>query len=90
VATRRKRRGGIPLFKIRDGVGITVGAFMLLYMTITWRINPYLVGAALTLLGFPSIVGAWNEAKRAAASNEEPEGTIDSSQHSPFRSPSQP
>jgi hypothetical protein len=63
VATKRKGRGGITLFKVRDAASIAIGSFMLLYQTITWQINPYLVAAALTLLGFPSVVGAISHAR---------------------------
>lgn len=78
MATKRKTRG-IPFFKIRDAVAMFTGTFMLLYQTITWHINPYLVGAALTLLGFPSVVGALNEAKRSGNTDD----TTDSSSSSP-------
>lgn len=57
---------------------------MLLYQTVTWHINPYLVGAALALLGFPSVIGAFNLGR----GSETPEDTTDSSSDSPSRSPS--
>lgn len=79
MATKRKRQGGIPLFQVRDAVSIAVGAFLLVYQALIWRINPYLVGAALTLLGFPSIVGAVNEL-RASKNTQD---TTDSSSDSP-------
>jgi uncharacterized membrane protein HdeD (DUF308 family) len=62
-----------------------VGAFILLDMTLTSRVNPYLVGAALTLLGFPSVVGAWSEARNG---KEKTPDTTDSS--SPSLSPLPP
>ncbi len=80
MATKRnQRKSGVTLYKVRDAVSMTTGAFMLVYQTIAWRINPYLVGAALTLLGFPSVIGAWNEARRSKSMTRD---TTDSSSDS--------
>lgn len=85
MATKRnQRRQGTPLYKVRDAIGMTVGAFILIFETVTQQVNPYLVGAALTLLGSPTVIGAWNEARRG---KEMTEDTTDSS--SPSLSPSQ-
>lgn len=84
MATKRSQRRGTPLYKVRDAIGMTVGAFILIFETITQQVNPYLTGAALTLLGSPTIIGAWNEARRGKETTED---TTDSS--SPSLSPSQ-
>jgi hypothetical protein len=66
-----------------------VGAFLLMYMCLTWHVNPYLVGAALTLLGFPSVAGAIMNARRQEEDDEEDESTTRSrsQSRSPLRSP---
>lgn len=49
-----KRDTGLPK-GIRDGVLLAVGSFMLLFMMYTGRVYPILVGAALTIMGIPTV-----------------------------------
>lgn len=54
--SRSRKATGLPPV-IRDTVLLAVGASMLVYMTVTFRVNAWLVGAALACLGLPIGIG---------------------------------
>jgi hypothetical protein len=42
---------------VRDGVLLGLGAFLLVWQMVTNNVNPWLVGAALGILGIPTGIG---------------------------------